>query len=56
MPELEICAFCKKAIKPEDEFVKVEPPGQDSQQFGAPMYQQYAHAKCHDEMVALDSD
>ena len=56
MPELEICAYCGKAIKVDDDFVKVEPPAQDSKQFGAPMYQQYAHAKCHDQMVALEPD
>jgi hypothetical protein len=56
MPELEICAYCKKAIKADDDFVKVEPAAPDSKQFGAPMYEQYAHAQCHDQMAALESD
>jgi hypothetical protein len=57
MPELEICAYCGKAIKADDDFVKVEPAAQDSsRQFGAPMYPQYAHAKCHDQMVTLEPD
>jgi hypothetical protein len=56
MPELEICAYCGKAIRADDEFVKVEPAAQDSKQFGAPMYRQYAHVTCHDQMVALDAD
>ena len=55
MPELEICTYCKKAIKADDDFVKVEPTAQDSS-FGAPMYPQYAHAKCHDQMTALDPE
>lgn len=53
MPEVETCAYCKKAIKADDGFVKVEPAAQDSKQFGAPIYPQYAHAKCHEQMVAL---
>ena len=56
MPELELCVYCRKAIEAGNDFVKIEPAAQDSKQFGAPMYPQYAHAKCHDQMVTLDTD
>lgn len=56
MSENAKCVYCKKAINADDEFVEVEPAAQDPKQFGAPMYTQYAHAKCHDEMVTLERD
>lgn len=56
MPQLEICAYCKKAINPDDQWVEVKPPAQDSPQFGVPMFSQFAHARCHDQMEDLDRD
>jgi hypothetical protein len=56
MPELELCAYCKKPIKPDGLFVKVEPAAQDSRNFGKPFYQQYAHSECYEKMHALEQD
>jgi hypothetical protein len=57
MPELELCVYCKKPIYPEDYFVPVKQDAQNSITFGAPMvHEPHAHAKCHEQMVALDKD
>ena len=57
MPELELCVYCKKPIYPEDYFVLVKPGAQASHQFGDPtIHEPHAHAKCHEQMVALETN
>jgi hypothetical protein len=53
MSELQCCVYCGKTIKPNDEFVKVEPPPVS---FGEPVSFAYAHAECHDALIALDPE
>ena len=56
MPELQLCFYCKKAIDPEEhDYVPVAPDTQDSPAFGEVIYQRYAHAKCHDQMVGVEN-
>lgn len=54
MPELELCVFCKKPIKPGDEYVPVEPAAQDPHRFGEPVYERHAHAECYEKMLTLE--
>jgi hypothetical protein len=57
MPESELCVYCKYPIYPTDNFVRVKPGAQDSVTFGAPMIDEpHAHAKCHEQMVALEKN
>lgn len=56
MPELELCAYCEKPIKPEHNSVKVEPAAQDSRDFGKPIYEQHAHVECYELMCKLERD
>ncbi len=56
MAELELCVYCKRPIKTEDGFVKVEPAAQEPRDFGKPIYQKYAHVKCYEQMHALEPD
>jgi hypothetical protein len=55
-PELELCVYCKKPIKPGDDYVPVEPAAQESHDFGKPIYQKYAHAECYEQMRTLEPD
>lgn len=56
VPELSLCVYCKKPINPEvDLYVKAEPAAQDSREFGKPIVEQYAHAKCCEMMQDLES-
>jgi hypothetical protein len=55
MPELELCVYCKKPIKPDDQYVETKPAAQDSKDFGKPIYPQHAHAKCYEQMQALEN-
>ncbi len=56
MAELRRCTYCKRPIKPDDYFVEVPSATQDSHSFGEPIYQQYAHVKCDEQMAALEAD
>jgi hypothetical protein len=56
MPELELCVYCKKPIKPDDLYVKTEPAARDSKDIFKPFYTQHAHVKCYEQMEALELD
>jgi hypothetical protein len=56
MPELKRCAYCTQPINEEEGYVEVEPAAQDSNHFGEPIYTQYAHVKCAEQMASLEKD
>jgi hypothetical protein len=52
MARLEICIYCKKPIGPAEDYVSLPPAPAEPGSFGEPLYEQYAHAKCHEKFVA----
>ena len=55
MPELKRYVYCTQPIN-EEGYVEVEPAAQDSNYFGEPIYTQYAHVKCAEQMASLEKD
>lgn len=51
MAKLEICIYCKKPIGPDDDYVRLPPAPPESGRFGEVLYEQSAHAKCHEKFV-----
>ncbi len=49
MPEVPVCVFCKLSIKSDEDQVPLERA--PSTRFGEILYQEYVHARCHDQMA-----
>jgi hypothetical protein len=53
VPDLDICHYCKRPIRPEQDAVWEPPAAAPAEEgFGAPLVPKRAHADCYDKVVA----
>ena len=49
MPDLDICYYCKRPIRPQEDAVWEPPTAEEA--FGAPIIERHVHAECYEKAV-----